>query len=162
MKQDQFLNRILPLQPTLQLVAERLLGSADEAEDAVQDTVLALWERRSELQRVVSLEGFAMSSLRNHCISLLRHRRPTADVDTLDEYSDDDARREAELVEERAAQLDGMMARLPEVQRQAVQMRYIEQLSHEEMQQRLKMSSSNVYTTLSRAISALKTMSHGR
>ena len=58
--------------------------------------------------------------------------------------------------------LDQMMERLPEVQRQAVQMRYIEQLSHEEMQQRLKMSSSNVYTTLSRAISALKTMSHGR
>ena len=55
-----------------------------------------------------------------------------------------------------------MMAKLPETQRLAVQMRYIEQLSHEEMQRKLHMSSSNVYTTISRAISALKAMTHGR
>ena len=74
----------------------------------------------------------------------------------------DDAAREAALTEERAAMLDMMMEQLPEVQRQAVQMRYIEQVSHEEMQRRLHMSSSNVYTTISRALSALKAMSHGR
>jgi DNA-directed RNA polymerase specialized sigma24 family protein len=37
-------------------------------------------------------------------------------------------------------------------------MRYLDQLSHEEMQHRLKMSSAHVYTTLSRAMSALKTL----
>lgn len=162
MKQDQFLKRILPLQPRLQLVAEHLLGSATEAEDAVQDVVTSLWERRAELDRILNVEGYAMNFLRNHCVTILRHRQPTVEAECLVEYSDDDAAREATLNEERAAMLDQMMERLPEVQRQAVQMRYIEQLSHEEMQQRLKMSSSNVYTTLSRAISALKTMSHGR
>lgn len=162
MKQDQFLKRIMPLQPRLQLVAEHLLGSATEAEDAVQDVVTSLWERRAELDRILNVEGYAMNFLRNHCVTILRHRRPTVEAKCLVEYSDDDAAREATLNEERAAMLDRMMERLPEVQRQAVQMRYIEQLSHEEMQQRLKMSSSNVYTTLSRAISALKTMSHGR
>lgn len=160
MQQDQFLNRIMPLQPTLQLVAERLLGSADEAEDAVQNVVIALWQRRKELDRVVSLEGFAMNSIRNHCISLLRRRRQTVDVDILTDVSDDDVRHEAELNEERAAILDKMMERLPEVQRRAVQMRYIDGISHEEMQRRLGLSSANVYTTISRAVSALKTMSH--
>ncbi|MBR4177324.1 MAG: sigma-70 family RNA polymerase sigma factor [Bacteroidales bacterium] len=162
MKQDQFLNLILPLQPRMQLVAEHLLVSATEAEDAVQDVVASLWERRAELDRILNKEGYTMNFLRNHCVTILRHRQPTVDVESLVEYSNDDAAREAALNEERAAKLDQMMERLPEVQRQAVQMRYIEQLSHEEMQQRLKMSSSNVYTTLSRAISALKTMSHGR
>lgn len=162
MTQDQFLNRILPLQPTLQLVAERLLGSSDEAEDAVQDVVLRLWERRSELEYMVNLEGYAMNSLKNHCISMLRHRRSTVPAEVLDNVSDDDARREAAITEERAAMLDSMMQLLPEVQRRAVQMRYIDCLSHEEMQHRLGMSSTNVYATISRAVSALKSMSHGR
>ena len=103
-----------------------------------------------------------MNFLRNHCITILRHRQPTVAIDSLMEYSDDDAAREAALNEEHAAKLDRMMDRLPEVQRKAVQMRYIDLLSHKEMQRRLGMSSANVYTTLSRAMSALKSMSHGR
>ena len=162
MTQDTFLKHILPLQPRLQLVAERLLGSAEEAEDVVQDVVVGMWERRSELKQVESLEGYAMNSLKNRCVSLLRHRRPTVSVEVLDNVSDDDILREATLTEERAAQLDSMMERLPDVQRRAVQMRYIDCLSHEEMQRRLGMSSTNVYATLSRAVSALKSMSHGR
>ena len=82
-----------------------------------------------------------------------------ADIANLQE---EDTAAEVALIEERSRKLDCMMNQLPEVQRQAVQMRYIDQLSHEEMQRRLGMSSSNVYTTLSRAMSALKTMIHGR
>lgn len=143
-------------------MAEHLLGSATEAEDAVQDIVASLWERRAELDRIINMEGYTMNFLRNHCVTILRHRQPIVKVESLVEYSDDDAAREAALIEERAAKLDQMMERLPEVQRRAVQMRYINQLSHEEMQRQLGMSSSNVYTTISRAISALKKMSHGR
>ncbi len=162
MKQDQFLSRMLPLQPRMQMLAERLLGSADEAEDAVQEVFLTMWQRRGDLQRVVSLEGYAMHTLRNRCISALRQRRPTAGIDELADLSDDDTRAEAALVEERAAKLDRMMQRLPEVQRRAIQLHYIEQLPHDEMQRRLGMSSANVYTTLSRAMSALKAMKDGR
>ncbi len=162
MNQDQFLNHILPLQPRLQLVAEHLLGSATEAEDAVQDVVATLWERRSVLDRLLNVEGYAMNALRNHCLMLMRHREPTVQPEVFANYSDDDASSDAALIDERAAMLDQMMCQLPEVQRQAVQMRYIDCLSHEEMQQRLHMSSSNVYTTISRAMSALKAMSHGR
>lgn len=162
MKQDQFLERILPLQPRLQLMAERLLGSSAEAEDAVQDTVATLWEKRNELDCIVNIEGFAMQSLKNRCLTLLRHQHKYVDTKMFEVISDDDIRRETELVEERSRQLDHMMERLPEVQRRAVQMRYIDRLSHEEMQRRLGLSSSNVYTILSRAVSALKTMNHGR
>lgn len=162
MTQDQFLNRILPLQPTLQLVAERLLGSSDEAEDAVQEVVLRMWEHRRKLERMVNIEGYAMNSLKNQCLTVLRRRHRTIPVEMLENVSDDDIRREAAITEERAAMLDSMMQLLPEVQRRAVQMRYIDCLSHEEMQRRLGMSSTNVYATISRAVSALKSMSHGR
>ena len=70
---------------------------------------------------------------------------------------------EAALIEERAEKLDRMMERLPQVQREAVEMKYLKEMSHDEMQRQLGMTSANVYTTLSRAISNLKTMmNHGR
>lgn len=161
---ERFLKTLLPLQPTMQLVAERLLHSADDAEDMVQEAFAELWEKRDKLQHVLNLEGYAMQTVKHHCISLLRKHRDynIDDIDRLGDFSDEDIAAESALNEERATLLDGMMERLPEVQRQAVQMRYIDQLSHEEMQRRLGMSSANVYTTISRAISALKSMSHGR
>ena len=160
MTKDTFLNTLLPIQPAMQIVAERLLRSAEDAEDTVQEVVIELWEKRERLQHVLNLEGYAMQTLRNRCVSLLRKKRDivTEELDTLGDISDEEAVAEAALTEERAAELDRMMELLPEKQRLAVQMRYLDQLSHEEMQRRLQMSSTHVYATISRALSALKAM----
>ncbi|MBO7100411.1 MAG: sigma-70 family RNA polymerase sigma factor [Bacteroidales bacterium] len=159
---ERFLNTFLPLQPAMQLVAERLLHSADDAEDMVQEAFVELWENREKLRHIVNLEGYAMQTVKNRCLTLLRKQKDytSDDIDRLGDISDEEATAEAALNEERSVLLDHMMQRLPEVQRRAVQMRYIDQLSHEEMQRQLGMSSANVYTTLSRAVSALKAMSH--
>lgn len=158
MTQKHYLDILLPLQPQMQLVAERLLGGSMEAEDAVQEVFLNLWQRRGDLERATNPGGYAMQMLKNHCVSQLRKRRPTVDIDTLAEMPDEDIAHEAQLIEERAARLDSMMARLPEAQRRAVEMKYLEEASHQEMQRRLGMSSANVYTTLSRAMANLKRM----
>lgn len=157
---DTFLDTLMHLQPAMQLVAERLLHSMADAEDAVQEVVVGMWEKRDRLQHVADLEAYAMQSVKNRCVSLLRKHRDIAidDIEALGSIDDTDIKEEVSLTEERAARLESMMARLPERQRAAVQMKYIDQLSHEEMQHRLGMSSTNVYATLSRAMSALKAM----
>lgn len=163
MTQRQFLDTLLPLQPTLRLVAERMLGDREDAADAVQETYARLWEQRRKLARHQNPEAFAMLTLKNHCISLLRQQHPFETVERLPEVSDEDVRHEAEVLEERAATFDRLLARLPETQQAAVRMKYLECKSHEEMQWQLGLSSANVYTTLSRAIANLKQMiSHGR
>jgi len=160
MAQEALLDTLMALQPALQLTAEKLLRSEADAEDTVQETVIDLWQRRNELQHVRDLRAYAMQSLKNRCISFLRKSRDIATdrIELLDTVDDDAIREEVALTEERAARLDTMMAQLPERQREAVTMRYIEGVSHEEMQRRLGMSSTNVYATLSRAMSALKSM----
>lgn len=160
MTKDTFLDNLMPLQPTMQLVAERLLHSTVDAEDTVQEVFIELWEKREELRHVLNIEGYAMQTLKYRCISLLRKKNllVTDDLDSVGDISDEEARAEADLLEERAAKLDRMMEQLPEKQRQVIQMRYLDQLTHEEMQKRLQMSSTHVYTTLSRAMSALKTL----
>lgn len=163
MTQRQFLDTLLPLQPTLRLVAERLLGNKEDAADAVQETYTRLWEQRRKLAQHENPEAYAMLTLKNHCISLLRQRHPFETIEQLPEVSDEDVRHEAEVLEERAATFDRLMAQLPEAQQAAVRMKYLESKTHTEMQQQLGMSSANVYTTLSRALSNLKQMiSHGR
>lgn len=160
MAQEALLDTLLALQPALQLTAEKLLRSEADAEDTVQETVIDLWQRRNEMEHVRDLRAYAMQSLKNRCISFLRKSRDIATdrIELLDVVDDDAIREEVALTEERAARLDTMMAQLPERQREAVTMRYIEGVSHEEMQRRLGMSSTNVYATLSRAMSALKSM----
>ena len=160
MTQDAFLNTLMALQPAMQLTAEKLLHSETDAEDTVQDAVIELWERRDNLKHVLNLEGYAMQTVKNRCISFLRkhHDIATDNLNLLDGVDDEAIKAEVALTEERAAKLDKMMDCLPKVQREAVKMKYIDNLNHNEMQRRLGMTSSNIYTTLSRAINTLKSM----
>jgi RNA polymerase sigma-70 factor (ECF subfamily) len=160
MAQETLLDTLMALQPALQLTAEKLLHSEADAEDAVQEALIDLWQRRNELDYVRDLRAYAMQSLKNRCISFLRKSRDIATdkIELFDAVDDEAIRDEVALTEERAARLDTMMAQLPERQREAVTMRYIEGVSHEEMQRRLGMSSTNVYATLSRAMNTLKSM----
>ena len=150
----------MALQPALQLTAEKLLHSEADAENAVQEAIIDLWQRRNELEHVRDLRAYAMQSLKNRCISFLRKSRDIATdkIELLDAVDDEAIREEVALTEERSARLDGMITQLPERQREAVTMKYIEGVSHEEMQRRLGMTSTNVYATLSRAMNTLKSM----
>ena len=160
MNQETFLHTLLPMQPAMQLTAERMLHSASDAEDIVQDVFLELWEKRDKLRHVLSLEAYAMQTVKHRCVSLLRRQRDVAvdDIERLGDFSDQEVNAECARREEQSAQLDRMMEKLPERQREAVRLRYIEQLSTEEIQQRMGMTSTHVYATLSRAVSALKSM----
>lgn len=166
MTQNELLNTLISLQPVMQLTAEKLLPTAVDAEDTVQEAVIEIWQKRDQLQHVLNLEGYAMQTVKNRCISFLRKHRDIATENieqTLANLSDEDLIAETALIEEQATQLDRMMERLPEVQREAVKMKYIDNLSHNEMQRRLGMTSANVYTTLSRALDNLRKMTnHGR
>ena len=160
MAQETLLDTLMALQPALQLTAEKLLHSEADAEDAVQEAIIDLWQRRNELDHVRDLRAYAMQSLKNRCISFLRKSRDIATdkIELFDTVDDEAIREEVALTEERSARLDGMMAQLPQRQREAVTMKYIEGVSHEEMQRRLGMTSTNVYATLSRAMNTLKSM----
>ena len=72
-------------------VALRLLGSSQDAEDAVQEVFLALWNQSERLQELEVEEGqrYFTQALKNHCISQLRRRevRRVADEAVEDVYN---------------------------------------------------------------------------
>ena len=157
MDQNDFKRHIIPLQSPMQLLAERMLGDVADAEDVVQDVFVALWDRRDELDRVVKLDSYCLQMVRLRCIDLIRKRKRDAFHNEQIAYlSDREVEMEVEETASRAALLDRLLGELPEKQREALKMKYVEERDTQYIEQALQMSSSNVYTTISRAIQSLK------
>ena len=157
MDQNDFKRHIIPLQSPMQLLAERMLGDVADAEDVVQDVFVALWDRRDELDRVVKLDSYCLQMVRLRCIDLIRKRKRDAFHNEQIAYlSDREVEMEVEETASRAALLDRLLGELPDKQREALKMKYVEERDTQYIEQALQMSSSNVYTTISRAIQSLK------
>lgn len=157
MEQNDFKRHIIPLQSPMQLLAERMLGDVADTEDVVQDVFVALWDRRDELDRVVKLDSYCLQMVRLRCIDLIRKRKRDAFHNEQIAYlSDREVEMEVEETASRAALLDRLLGELPDKQREALKMKYVEERDTQYIEQALQMSSSNVYTTISRAIQSLK------
>ena len=134
-----------------------MIGDVADAEDVVQDVFVALWGRREELDRVVKLEAYCLQMVRLRCIDLIRKRKRDAFHNEQIAYlSDREVEMEVEETASRAALLDRLLGELPDKQREALKMKYVEERDTQYIEQALQMSSSNVYTTISRAIQSLK------
>ncbi|TCP56917.1 RNA polymerase sigma-70 factor (ECF subfamily) [Tamaricihabitans halophyticus] len=62
-------------------LAVRMLGSASDAEDAVQDVFLSVWRKLDQLNDDAAFVGWLYRSTTNRCLNLIRARKPSADVD---------------------------------------------------------------------------------
>lgn len=151
MNTERFKSIILQHQPAMQRMAECLLHNETEAEDAVQDAVVQLWNQREELLGSASAEAFCITVVKRRCVDLLRKRHIFVPIDEAplqcDPPPDDEDRYQKALA---------LVRRLPPQQQQAILMKYEEQLSSEEIAERLGVSLTNLYTILSRAYSALR------
>lgn len=73
----RFKSEIIPLRQALHRTALRILENEEDAEDAVQETFLKLWNVRNKVFAADNPEGFAMQVAKNCCLDRLRQRKPT-------------------------------------------------------------------------------------
>ena len=71
----EFNNQVILLSRKLYFVAFRFLKRQEEAEDAVQEVFIRLWNRLDELDKYSSLEALAVTATRNYCIDILRKEK---------------------------------------------------------------------------------------
>ena len=149
---EDFKRDILRLQPRLQRTAESIIGDGDMAEDAVQETVIALWEQRETLKST-DLERLSLTIVKRRSIDQLRRLQPTVPIDAeslmLTETSDDS-------LEERYQLARKLVEQLPQRQRDAILMKYEEGMSNPDIEKATGMSSTHLYATLSRAYKSLR------
>lgn len=132
---------------TLFRAALAILGDAQEAEDAVQETFLRYLEKRPELRDREHEKAWLLKVAANHCKSVLRRRKRRSEVELLDVYPAPD-RESRELVE-------AILALSPN-QRWAVHLHYYEGYSTDEIASILGQRPGTVRSHLSRARKALK------
>jgi RNA polymerase sigma factor (sigma-70 family) len=135
-----------------------MLGSPEEAEDAVQHTFVAAYrDLQRGGEREIALKPWLFTIARNRCLSLLRARREVpADADAL-QFAEPSAAGLAEQVEERAdlRRLLADLRELPHEQRAALLLTELGDLSHAEVAGVLDCEVSRVKGLVFRARSAL-------
>ena len=159
MTSQQFNTEYLPLAPMLYRIAFHILERQDEAEDAVQETFLKLWEIRDKLDDVESAKAYSIRILKNECLDRLRKAKKSVPADQVlvrepisptDEQID--ARRRLEKVL-------GAIKSLPDSQKQVLLLRTVEGLSYEEISKKMGMSQLTLRVLLTRARGALRNLS---
>lgn len=80
---DEFERLAEPLFPVLRLHCYRLVGSLEDAEDMVQETLVKAWRNRERLADEGSARPWLFRIATNTCLDLLdrKRRRPTATLD---------------------------------------------------------------------------------
>jgi RNA polymerase sigma factor (sigma-70 family) len=140
-----------------------MLGSREEAEDAVQHTFIAAYQSLLADERQIALKAWLYTVARNRCLSLLRARHEHADIDGDGVMVPATAGLSAEV--ERREDLRALLAdlqRLPEDQRAALVLAELEAHSHDEIAVILDVRPAKVKALVFQAREALMSRRHAR
>lgn len=146
MTKEEFQKEVIPLGDKMYRIAYRLLGNSESAKDVLQELYLKLWEKRSALRKINSIDAFACTILKNKCLDKLRLQKPTIDIEVLKTFGDNP---EATFDHnEGIGEVKKVIQMLPERQRIIMQMRDIDGCTFEEIALLADTSENNVRVQL--------------
>jgi RNA polymerase sigma-70 factor (ECF subfamily) len=152
MDQSAFMQLVNPFRDKLFRVARRLLVSTEEAEDAVQEVLIKLWNKSESLSGYNSVEALAMTMTKNYCLDQLKSKRAGNLKIVHNNFTDREASLQQKVEDKDSWNwAEKMIGRLPEQQKLIVQMRDIEQYEFEQIAEILEMNETAVRVALSRA-----------
>ena len=160
MKKISFRDDVLPLKNRLYRLALRITLNPAEAEDAVQESLIRVWEHRDEWDQIDSMEAYSLTICRNISLDMagkagrgnvqlneeLRVKNEESSMfnvqcSMLNEFEQ----------KERLSLVKKLMDTLPEVQRSIMELRDIEGKTYQEIADILKLSETQVKVYLHRA-----------
>lgn len=145
MQRREFEILVKELRPRLLITARNILGSIEEADDAVQDTLIKLWFFKDRLDNYDNPGAPAAVILRRVCISALRGRRSTVDIEEA-------ALIEADTYTESISpELMAAIETLPPMEQAVLRMKHLEEMETEEIAELISSNPGAVRTALSRA-----------
>ena len=159
MNLETFQNLVFPVKNKLYRFAYRLLGSAEDAQDVVQEVFIKVWNGREQLGEVQNMEAWCMRITKNLSLDRLRQtqRRPTDPIDKVLHIQNETlSPHENTELRESMKRINELMAGLPEKQRQVMHLRDIEGYSYQEICEILEIDMSQVKVNLFRARNAVR------
>ena len=158
MKEISFRDDILPLKNKLFRVALRITFDSAEAEDIVQETFIKVWNKREEWNSLESVEAYCLTLTKNLAIDIREKMDArTEELTEAHNWTLDDTTPYEKLEQnERLMWVHKLMERLPDKQREIMQMRDIEEKSYKEIAQVLDITEEQVKINLFRARQKVK------
>ncbi len=157
MNQIEFIKTINPFKNKLFRLAKRLLISNDEAQDACQEILVKLWNKKEDLQNFKSIEAFAMTLTKNYCLDELKSKKSHNLRIENYEFENKNNNLEKDLeISDRLNWINKAIDKLPEQQKIIIQLREIEQYEFEEIAEMLQMNQTAIRVALSRARNTIK------
>lgn len=158
MTSGEFKSILLPCYRKMYATAITILRNADDASDAVQDTITALWQKHAKIPLPDNAEAFCCHSVRNVCIDRLRlnSKRYFENIEELcivDTNVETD--RDASL-STMSAYIAELLSGFKEKQRKILMFNIFSQLSNDEISDITGETNENVRMIISRGRKKLK------
>ena len=136
--------------------AARMLGSADAAEDALQDAFVRAFDQLAQCKDPDNFVGWFFLILRNRCFAERRRNRTSASLDAANDVAAEDRTDGgAESAERRRALQLALMELTPD-QREVFVLKHVEGLSYTEIAERLSTSVPSLKMRMHRAYDKLR------
>jgi len=156
MKENEFIATVMPFKDRLYRIAKRILVSADEAEDAVQEVFLKLWKGKTCIKEYKSPEAFAITMTKNYCLDRLKSKQAGNLKIVHNNYQNSDNLERKIEANDGVAIVFKIMETLPEQQKLVLQLRDVEQFEFSEIAKMLDSNETAVRVALSRARKAVR------
>ncbi|MDT0644731.1 RNA polymerase sigma factor [Zunongwangia sp. F363] len=152
MTQKEFLDIINPAKDKMFRLARRLLTSKEAAEDATQEVILKLWNRREKIRNYANVEAYTMTVTKNYCLDQLKLKYNNNLRIVHQNYDSGlvSVHRETEIKDE-LSWVEKIIRQLPEQQQMVFQLRDVEQYEFEEISEIMDMNQTAIRVALSRA-----------
>lgn len=159
MENISFRDDILSLKNQLFRLALRITLNRFEAEDIVQDTLIKVWNRRSDWEDIDSIEAFSLTICRN--LSLDRIKKKENDNNSLEDVKgveplSSSNPQDRMIQADRVNLIRQIVDSLPEKQRSCMQLRDFEGKSYKEIAVILDITEEQVKVNIFRARQAVK------
>ena len=132
--------------------ARKLTDEPEDAEDAVQEVLLKLWNKRLELEQYRSIEAFAMTLTHNICIDMWRCKRnDTLSLDIVQAASPTGTPERLLEIKDEIHLMHEIIDSLPNLQRTIMRMKDIEGYETDEIAEITGCGPEAIRSNLSRA-----------
>jgi RNA polymerase sigma-70 factor, ECF subfamily len=154
MTRADFNDLVRQLSRNLYGYAFRILRNQEEAEDAVQEVFIKLWNMGGKLDKYNSVAALATTMTKNICIDLLRKKKDIVNEDFKElGLKSADNSSPYELLESRESGdiLFHIINQLPAIYKDVIELKEIQGLTYEEIADKTKMNINTIRVNLSRA-----------
>jgi RNA polymerase sigma-70 factor (ECF subfamily) len=156
-------NLFISSQRKLYRFALSLTKDVNDAEDILQDTLLKLWKLREEWENWQNFEAYAMRMIRNEYLTCIKHQSRThTSLEAIPDRAEPSQPDQDMNTDHLMIHFNALISKLPEMQRNILHLREIEELEYKEIAKVMDISEAQVKVYLYRARQYVKEKVHGK